>query len=120
MKTVSSPEKIMVTIIWDEDGKVNSERCVKVLRKLKQAIKKKRPGLNTTNITLHHVNARPHTAHIFLPRELQTWDGRSCRSRLTAQISLPLIVTYLVPRRMNFVAITSRPMTTPSVLSGSG
>ena len=66
----------MVTIFWDEDGvlivdflksgqTINGERYVKVLRKLKQAIKKKRPGLTVTNITLRHDNARPHmTVHI--------------------------------------------------------
>ena len=75
VKTVSSVGKIMVTIFWDEDGvlivdflesgqTINSERYFKVLRKLKQAIKKKHPGLDVTNITMHHDNARPHTAHI--------------------------------------------------------
>ena len=74
MKTVSSG-KIMVTIFWDEDGvlvvdflepgqTINSERYVKVLRKLKQAIRKKRPSLEATNITLHHDMARSHTVHI--------------------------------------------------------
>ena len=75
---------------------INSERYVKVLRKLKQAIKKKRPGLDVTNITLHHDNARPHTAHI-TAQGIANMGRKSCRNRLTAQISLPMIFIYLVP-----------------------
>ena len=58
----------MATIFWDEDcvlivvflefGRtINSERYVKVVRKLKTAIKKKHSGLNITNVTLHHDNS---------------------------------------------------------------
>ena len=59
MKTASS------FVDFLESGQtINGERYLNVLRELKQAFKKKRPGLDVTNITLHHDNAQPHTARI--------------------------------------------------------
>ena len=43
---------------------INSERHVASLRKLKEAIRRKRPELDVRDIKLHHDNARPHTSFV--------------------------------------------------------
>ena len=42
---------------------MNSDCYITVLRRLRQAILNKRPGLDVNSITIHHGNARPH-AHV--------------------------------------------------------
>jgi [histone H3]-lysine36 N-dimethyltransferase SETMAR len=62
----------MATFFWDQHGVVlidflepgttiNKERYCLTLEKLKKAIQKKR---NYRKVTIHHDNARPHTAHL--------------------------------------------------------
>ena len=72
-KTGPSAGKVMATIFWDKDGillvdflepgrTINSDRYIQALRKLKRAIRDKRPGIDIKDITIHHDNARPHTS----------------------------------------------------------
>ena len=61
-------------MFWDGDGVIlvdilkpgrtmNSDRYIIVLRRLRQATLKKRPGLDVNNITIHLDNARLHMSH---------------------------------------------------------
>ena len=69
----------MATIFWDQDGillvdflepgpTVNSNRYIRVLRKLKRAIRDKRPDIDVDDITIHHDNARPHASKATVER----------------------------------------------------
>jgi histone-lysine N-methyltransferase SETMAR len=74
-KVTPSAGKVMLAVFWDSQGvllahfqkrgeNVNSasyEYC-EVLLKLRNKIRRKRPGQLTRGILLHHDNARPHTA----------------------------------------------------------
>ena len=52
----------VILIDFLEEGcTINSDRYIAILRKLKEAIRRKRPELNVHDIKLHHDNARPHT-----------------------------------------------------------
>jgi histone-lysine N-methyltransferase SETMAR len=72
-KSVPSMKKVMATIFWDASGvllvdilpngeTINAERYVCTLKKLKRALKRKRPALSEDQVLLLHDNARPHTA----------------------------------------------------------
>lgn len=72
-KTVPSAGKVMATVFWDIKGvllvaflrhgeTVNASGYQGTLKQLKEAIRKKRPGLQTEGVLLLHDNARPHTA----------------------------------------------------------
>ena len=63
----------MVTVFWDREGiilidfmdpgtSINSDTYIATLRKLKEAIRRKRPKKDMNTIQLHHDNARPHTS----------------------------------------------------------
>lgn len=72
-KSQRSAQKVLVTVFWDDGGvilvdflehglTVNSERYIETLKKLREAIRRKRPNKNLTAINVHHDNARPHTS----------------------------------------------------------
>lgn len=72
-KISPSAKKIMASVFWDHKGPllvdflergntVNAEQYCKTLDRLRQAIRKKRPGLLSDGIILLHDNATPHTA----------------------------------------------------------
>lgn len=72
-KTTPSAKKVMATVFWDHQGvllvdflthgsTVNAPRYCTTLGRLRDAIRRKRPGLLTTGVLLLHDNARPHTA----------------------------------------------------------
>lgn len=72
-KSQRSTQKVLVTVFWDKEGvilvdflerglTVNSERYIETLKKLREAIRRKRPNKNLTAINVHHDNARPHTS----------------------------------------------------------
>jgi histone-lysine N-methyltransferase SETMAR len=72
-KTAQSVGKVMATVFWDIHGlllldfapagsTINATAYQKSLKKLKAAIRRKRPELLTEGVILHHDNARPHTA----------------------------------------------------------
>lgn len=72
-KSSRSTKKIMATVFWDTQGvilvdflqdraTIDSETYVNTLRKLKEALRKKRPLKDIHSIKLHHDNARPHTS----------------------------------------------------------
>lgn len=74
-KVVPSAGKVMLTVFWDSQGvllahfqnkneNVTAESYCRVLLLLRDAIRRKRPGLLTRGILLHHDNARPHSAHL--------------------------------------------------------
>jgi histone-lysine N-methyltransferase SETMAR len=71
--TVWSPGKVMATVFWDVYGvllvditpsssTINAAAYQETLKRLKEAIQKKRPVLLTTVLLLLHDNARPHRA----------------------------------------------------------
>ena len=73
-KAVPSMKKIMATVFWDASGvllvdilpdgqTINADRYIETLKKLKRAIRRKRPALSDDQVLLLHDNARPHTAH---------------------------------------------------------
>ncbi len=85
-KTFLSAGKVMCTAFWDQKGvlleeflpsgnTINAQRYCETLKKLRTAIKNKRPGLLTRGVVLMHDNARPHSARI-TQELLQTfkWD----------------------------------------------
>jgi histone-lysine N-methyltransferase SETMAR len=74
-KTVQSPGKVMATVFWDvhrvllvdftpPSSTINAAAYQKSLKRLKEAIRRKRPGLLTKGfgVLLFHDNARPHSA----------------------------------------------------------
>jgi histone-lysine N-methyltransferase SETMAR len=74
-KVTPSAGKVMLTVFWDCQGvlltnfqkkgdNVNSESYCEVLLMLRDAIRRKRPGLLTRGVLLLHDNARPHTARL--------------------------------------------------------
>jgi histone-lysine N-methyltransferase SETMAR len=73
-KTTQSAKKIMATVFWDHKGvrlvdfltqgdTVNADRYCDTLSRLREAIRRKRPGLLRRGVVLLHDNARPHTAN---------------------------------------------------------
>jgi histone-lysine N-methyltransferase SETMAR len=86
IKVTPSAWKVMLTVFWDSQGVVlvhlqkrgkimNSTSYCKVLLKLRDAIRRKRPGQLARGVLLHHDNASPHTARATQDRiqELQ-WE----------------------------------------------
>ena len=76
-KVFPSAGKLMATVFWDMKGvllvefqehgrTVTAASYCSLLKRLKAAIKNKRPGLLTQGVLLFHDNARPHTAHMTL------------------------------------------------------
>ena len=74
-KITPSAGKVMLTVFWDYQGvlltnfqkkgdTVTSLSYCEVLIKLRDAIRRKRPGLLTRGVLLLHDNARPHTARL--------------------------------------------------------
>lgn len=72
-KTQRSSQKVLATVFWDNQGvllidflehgrTVNSDRYIATLKKLRDAIRRKRPGNDVHDMKLHHDNARPHTS----------------------------------------------------------
>jgi [histone H3]-lysine36 N-dimethyltransferase SETMAR len=68
-----SVKKVMGTVFWDASGvllidylpigqTVTANRYITTLKKLKRAIRRKRPGLRDEEVLLLHDNARPHSA----------------------------------------------------------
>ncbi len=85
-KTVPSSGKVMATLFWDREGPLLLEYMQKgstitqqtyfdTILRLRDAIKRKRPGKLRRGIVLLHDNARPHTAALmqWLYTDLQ-WD----------------------------------------------
>lgn len=75
-KTVASAGKVMVTVFWDHLGPIHVEFMEKgstrtitsntyceTLKRLRKAIKDRRPGLLSSGVILIHDNARPHSAN---------------------------------------------------------
>lgn len=71
--TAPSAGKQMATVFWDKEGilliewlprgtTINSEYYIKVLQKLREAIKTERRGKLTRGVLLQQDNARPHTS----------------------------------------------------------
>ena len=61
-------------VFWDAEGillvdilpngqTINADRYISTLKKLKHALRRKRPALSDDQVLLLHDNARPHTAH---------------------------------------------------------
>ena len=74
-KVQQSAKKLMATIFWDAQGvllieftprvqTVNSATYCETLNKLKEAIRRKRPGRLREGVVLLHDNATPHTANM--------------------------------------------------------
>ncbi|KRT85678.1 hypothetical protein AMK59_2565 [Oryctes borbonicus] len=74
-KVVLLAGKVTLTVFWDSQGvllahfqnrneNMTAESYCRVLLLLRDAIRRKRPGLLTTGILLHHGNVRPHSAHL--------------------------------------------------------
>jgi histone-lysine N-methyltransferase SETMAR len=80
-KTTPSAGKVLLTVYWDAEGvllldflergrgrgerrSVNAERYCETLTRLKNAIRRKRPGLLTAGVILLHDNVRPHMAAV--------------------------------------------------------
>jgi hypothetical protein len=74
-KTVQSPGNVMATVLWDvhgvfmvnftpPDSIINAAAYQETLKRLNEAIRRKRPGLLTEGlgVLLLHDNARPHSA----------------------------------------------------------
>lgn len=72
-KVTPSAGKVMASIFWDSRGvllidylerghTVTAERYCGTLRRLREAIRRKRPGMLSEGVILLHDNARPHTA----------------------------------------------------------
>jgi histone-lysine N-methyltransferase SETMAR len=81
-----SAGKVMLTVFWDSQGvllahfqdrgeNMNSASHCEVLLKLRDTIRRKRPGQLARGLLFHHDNARPHTARAIKERiqELQ-WE----------------------------------------------
>ena len=73
-KVQPSVKKLMATVFWDAKGillldilepghTVNANRYCQTLDKLKEAVRRKRPGRLTSGVLLQHDNATPHTAN---------------------------------------------------------
>jgi hypothetical protein len=73
-KTTQSAKMIMATVFWDHKGvllvdfltqgdKVNADRYCDTISRLREAIRRKRPGLMRRGVVLPHDNPRPHTAN---------------------------------------------------------
>jgi histone-lysine N-methyltransferase SETMAR len=73
-KTAPSAKKVMATVFWDHKGvllvdfltkgdTVNADRYCDTLSRLREAIRRKPPGLLRTGVVLLHDNARPHSAN---------------------------------------------------------
>ena len=74
-KVMRSAKKIMGTVFWDSRGvllfetlqpgeTINAARYCQTLDKLREAIRRKRPGQLTNGVILQHDNATPHTARV--------------------------------------------------------
>ena len=74
-KVMRSAKKIMGTVFWDNRGvllfetlqpgeTINAARYCQTLDKLREAIRRKRPGQLTNGVILQHDNATPHTARV--------------------------------------------------------
>jgi hypothetical protein len=72
VKSTPSAGKVMLTVFWDSQGvllahfqkcgeNVNSASYCDILLKLRDAIRRKRPGQVARGVLLYHDNARPHT-----------------------------------------------------------
>jgi len=71
-KTSTSSGKLMVTVFWDMHGVLllhfsppnETVNSAATLKKLKRAVKHKRPQMSDKRVLLLHDNAQPHTAHV--------------------------------------------------------
>ena len=74
-KVQQSAKKLMATVFWDAQGillvdflppgeTINAARYCQTLNKLREAVRRKRPGRLTEGVILQHDNATPHTANI--------------------------------------------------------
>jgi hypothetical protein len=90
-----SARKVVLTVFWDterallahfqkRDEHVNSASYCEVLLKLRDGIRRKRPGHLAKGVLLHHDNARPHTARTTQER-IQNYRGNFLNIRLTAR-----------------------------------
>jgi hypothetical protein len=88
LKTVQSPGKVMATIFWDVNGvllvdftppgsAINAAAYQETLKRLKEAVRHKRPGLLTKRLgVLLHDSSRPHSAAPTL-NLLNSWGWES-------------------------------------------
>jgi hypothetical protein len=94
-KVTPSAWKVMLTVFWDSQGVllahfqnrgeyVNSASYCEVLLKLRDAIRRKRPGQLARRILLHHDNARSHTVRATQER-IQELHRNLSSIRLTAR-----------------------------------
>ena len=88
-KVQPSARKLMATVFWDSKGillvdflqpgqTINATRYCETLNKLREAVRRKRPGRLSSGVIFQHDNATPHTAN--LTREwLETygWEALS-------------------------------------------
>ncbi|GFN76607.1 histone-lysine N-methyltransferase SETMAR [Plakobranchus ocellatus] len=74
-KVQRSAAKVMATVFWDAKGVIpldilpqgqciNAARYCSTLDRLKEAIRRKRPGLLRRGVVLQHDNATPHSANL--------------------------------------------------------
>ncbi|GFO31517.1 histone-lysine N-methyltransferase SETMAR [Plakobranchus ocellatus] len=74
-KVQRSAAKVMTTVFWDAKGVIlldilpqgqyiNAARYCSTLDRLKEAIRRKRPGLLRRGVVLQHDNATPHSANL--------------------------------------------------------
>ena len=85
-KVMRSAKKIMGTVFWDSRGvllfetlqpgeTINAARYCQTLDKLREAIRRKRPGQLTNGVILQHDNATPHTAMSDARLAREIWMG---------------------------------------------
>ncbi|GFS09712.1 histone-lysine N-methyltransferase SETMAR [Elysia marginata] len=95
----------MGTVFWDSCGvflfetlqpgeTINAARYCQTLDKLREAIRKKRPGQLTNRVILQHDNATPHTARV-TQGWLEKYGWKICHTHQTIQTSHHLIITSL-------------------------
>jgi len=74
-KVQLSAKKVMATVFWDAKGvllvdilphgeTINAVRYCKTMDRLREAVRRKRPGLLQKGVVLLHDNATPHTANL--------------------------------------------------------
>ena len=82
-KVTQSAVKIMATVFWDYRGvllvdfnpkghTINAQMYSETLKRLKLAIKRKRPDRNVGDVILLHDNARPHVARV-VSDQIASW-----------------------------------------------
>ncbi|GFO20865.1 histone-lysine N-methyltransferase SETMAR [Plakobranchus ocellatus] len=106
-KVQRSAAKVMATVFWDAKGVIvldilpqgqciNAARYCSTLDRLKEAIRRKRPGLLRRGVVLQHDNATPHSANL-TQQWLQRYGCETLPRPATVQTWHPLTFICLDP-----------------------